>query len=381
MLFRKHYISQIGESNLKEYKYHGKTDSIVYNKIMGPFAEFLVNRFVPSWVAPNLITTVAFVINLIPHIILMYYAKDGLKGEIPTWLSLFLAFGLFVYMNLDNMDGKQARKTQTSSPLGMLLDHGLDTVSSWMVGLNLATIAQIGNSWLGFWCIVWTTIIPVYVLFWEENITGEIYFPAINGVDEGLIIIVGFFLWTALKGSAWWLTKTPFFDLEWNYLIISVALVSGMFTLAASIYKVLRTHKGPLFPIFEKLGIVATTLISMGIVSYFSPAMIVQTQTRLVVYFYGFAWVREIARLLVANCANIKFEQWTKAMLFADLSIAINALVAYFTNGKGLIDEVTFLYIGIAINFALYLQYSISIIKQIKKILNLRLFRIKGKAQ
>ena len=30
---------------------------------------------------------------------------------------------------MDNMDGKQARKTKTSSPLGMIFDHGLDAVN------------------------------------------------------------------------------------------------------------------------------------------------------------------------------------------------------------------------------------------------------------
>ena len=31
----------------------------------------------------------------------------------------------FVYQTLDNMDGKQARRTGTSSPLGLLMDHGV----------------------------------------------------------------------------------------------------------------------------------------------------------------------------------------------------------------------------------------------------------------
>jgi CDP-alcohol phosphatidyltransferase len=31
---------------------------------------------------------------------------------------------IFTNMMLDNMDGKQARRTKTSSPLGELVDHG-----------------------------------------------------------------------------------------------------------------------------------------------------------------------------------------------------------------------------------------------------------------
>lgn len=32
--------------------------------------------------------------------------------------------GLFMYQSLDAIDGKQARRTQTSGPLGELFDHG-----------------------------------------------------------------------------------------------------------------------------------------------------------------------------------------------------------------------------------------------------------------
>ena len=31
-----------------------------------------------------------------------------------------------LYLILDNLDGKQARKTKNSSPFGLLMDHGCD---------------------------------------------------------------------------------------------------------------------------------------------------------------------------------------------------------------------------------------------------------------
>lgn len=38
----------------------------------------------------------------------------------------FISFGigLFIYQSLDAIDGKQARRTQQSGPLGELFDHG-----------------------------------------------------------------------------------------------------------------------------------------------------------------------------------------------------------------------------------------------------------------
>jgi ethanolaminephosphotransferase len=44
-------------------------------------------------------------------------------GEINGYLLFFIGLMHLIYMNFDNMDGKQARKTGNSSALGMLFDH------------------------------------------------------------------------------------------------------------------------------------------------------------------------------------------------------------------------------------------------------------------
>lgn len=44
------------------------------------------------------------------------------------------------------MDGKQARKTGNSSPLGLLFDHGCDSLIVMLQGLSIATVLQFGNN-------------------------------------------------------------------------------------------------------------------------------------------------------------------------------------------------------------------------------------------
>jgi hypothetical protein len=44
----------------------------------------------------------------------------------PAWTAALAGAALFTYSTLDNMDGKQARRTGSSSPLGLLFDHGCD---------------------------------------------------------------------------------------------------------------------------------------------------------------------------------------------------------------------------------------------------------------
>ena len=51
-------------------------------------------------------------------------------GQDPIWGQIATAIGLFIYQTLDAIDGKQARRTNSSSPLGELFDHGCDGVST-----------------------------------------------------------------------------------------------------------------------------------------------------------------------------------------------------------------------------------------------------------
>jgi len=46
-------------------------------------------------------------------------------------------------MNLDAMDGKQARRTKSSSPLGQLFDHGCDSFSLNFFVLAACQAAQL----------------------------------------------------------------------------------------------------------------------------------------------------------------------------------------------------------------------------------------------
>jgi ethanolaminephosphotransferase len=73
-------------------------------------------------VAPNTLTILGFANNLIPFLIMIWLGP----GVLPSWFVFLEAFCYFVYRLLDEMDGKQARRTGNSSGLGLLFDHGCD---------------------------------------------------------------------------------------------------------------------------------------------------------------------------------------------------------------------------------------------------------------
>ena len=42
-----------------------------------------------------------------------------------------------MYLTLDSIDGKQARRSKVSSPLGQLFDHGSDSINVVFIGLTV----------------------------------------------------------------------------------------------------------------------------------------------------------------------------------------------------------------------------------------------------
>jgi phosphatidylglycerophosphate synthase len=60
---------------------------------------------------------------------------------LPPWANWAVVFAMFVYQTLDAVDGKQARRTRSSSPLGQLFDHGCDAVAIVICAYHLTIAA------------------------------------------------------------------------------------------------------------------------------------------------------------------------------------------------------------------------------------------------
>jgi len=53
-------------------------------------------------------------------------------------------------MCLDNADGKQARKIGAASPLGMLFDHGCDSLQTGIFIITWMKFLRVATSFSGF---------------------------------------------------------------------------------------------------------------------------------------------------------------------------------------------------------------------------------------
>ena len=101
---------------------------------------------------------------------------------------------------MDNIDGKQARKTNSSSPLGMLFDHGCDSLSISIQSLSLAICIGFGST-LENYLVFAIASLPFATTTIEEYYNKEFVMGKINGPNEGCFIVGGFFILTGIFGN------------------------------------------------------------------------------------------------------------------------------------------------------------------------------------
>ncbi|XP_011312614.1 cholinephosphotransferase 1 isoform X4 [Fopius arisanus] len=229
MHFYKEKILSSGQlKRLSEHKY-SCTNASLLDAYLQPWWEWLVSK-VPLWLAPNLITVVGLIINIATTLILVYYSPDA-KAEAPRWACFLCALGLFIYQSLDSIDGKQARRTGTSSPLGELFDHGCDSVSTVFVALSACIAVQLGYypTWMFFQCFCAMTLF--YCAHWQSYVSGSLKFGKID-VTEAQFTIMGIHLISAIFGPEVWRTEMPYINgLQFKYLIGGMTAVCALTSL------------------------------------------------------------------------------------------------------------------------------------------------------
>lgn len=136
------------------------------DNLCNPMWNYLT-ELIPIWMAPNLVTLIGAFNCLVSYVGTWYYAPTATEALPATWL-IINGILLIIAYTLDCMDGKQARRTKSSSPLGQLFDHGLDCLCL------LAHVAAVqgwlrGGDSLALQMVVQSTF---YLAQWEEYFTG-----------------------------------------------------------------------------------------------------------------------------------------------------------------------------------------------------------------
>ena len=218
------YLNKEAATQLPQFQYRGQDLSLMYHYLLSPLASFCVNQLTPQWVAPNTITLTGLVFMITAYLAVWFYVptleiSSDEEDQIPRWIFFWNGVAMLLYQTLDNMDGKQARKTKSSSPLGLLFDHGADSINpifgsaNWIVGMMLSPSRDL---WLCFAAIFGPQAL-FFMATWEEYYTGELIMPIFNGPNEGLAGGATLSFLSAWYGPSIWQQTTL-----WNDYVVPV---------------------------------------------------------------------------------------------------------------------------------------------------------------
>ncbi|XP_006609181.1 cholinephosphotransferase 1 isoform X7 [Apis dorsata] len=372
MQFYKEKLLSPGQlKRLSEHKYSCTTSSLL-DGFLQPWWDWLVSK-VPLWLAPNLITIVGLIVNIATTLVLVYYSPDA-KTEAPRWACFLCALGLFIYQSLDAIDGKQARRTGTSTPLGELFDHGCDSISTVFIALSACIAVQLGYypTWMFFQCFCAMTLF--YCAHWQTYVSGSLRFGKID-VTEAQFTIIIIHLISAIFGPKIWMMELPYTGTEvkvfplWAAVGIAILLAQSSISviLAGGVGKNGSTVAGTsvLSPIIPFSFVVVPAFI----IYRKSAEHVYENHPALYILAFGMVAAKVTNRLVVAHMTKNEME-YLDSSLIGPAMLFLNQYFNFFIK-EYYVLWLCFIWVTLDL-----LRYSSQICLEICDYMKIKLFRI-----
>ncbi|XP_057314449.1 ethanolaminephosphotransferase 1-like [Hydractinia symbiolongicarpus] len=381
MLLDYKYLSKKELDGFDKYKYKSVDNSPLSNYVMHPFWNKLVKIF-PLWVPANLLTLAGWLLSVLQFVIVSYYdyhfrssSNPGYE-TVPNWVWLIGAFCIFWAHQLDGCDGKQARRTNSSSPLGELFDHGLDSSAVWLMGIGILSIYGVGEKTASQWELIFIVVVVLfafYVAHWEKYTTSVMFLPWAYDVSQ--LWLAGSYLLTYIYGPELWRMTFYGGTLTFPLMLKSVLyfLVTVFCIPMSLINQIKARQEKPEDCVSITEGFMP--LVSLGSVTllhlvygYVSIESIVDTQPRLFLIAYGILYANITCRLIIAQMSGEQCER------FNILAYPLFPMIALSTLGvasdyKMLVCYVTFLSVA-------HIHYGIAVVRQLSDHLNVYSFKV-----
>lgn len=172
--------------NFTNYKHVCIDNSIIHRYLIKDIF-IRIQRRIPAAVLPNQITLAGLAAMLLSFV--LTYAFDRTLTRAPWPLVLANLGCLAVYFTADGVDGIHARATRRCSPIGYLLDHGVDSLACMSVAVGVASTLRIGASRLFL-----LLLLNIYAIFYfgalQHKYTGVFALNYISGCSEGLVSVM-----------------------------------------------------------------------------------------------------------------------------------------------------------------------------------------------
>ncbi|XP_029429138.1 choline/ethanolaminephosphotransferase 1 isoform X2 [Rhinatrema bivittatum] len=358
---------------LEEHRYQSSGRSLL-EPLMQGFWEWLVRR-IPSWIAPNLITIIGLLINIVTTLILVYYCPTATE-QAPVWAYVSCALGLFIYQSLDAIDGKQARRTNSSSPLGELFDHGCDSLSTVFVVLGTCVAVQLGTNpdWMFFCCFA--GMFMFYCAHWQTYVSGTLRFGIID-VTEVQIFIIIMHLLSAIGGAAFWQSRIPVLDVQMK-IFPALCTVAGTVFSCTNYFHVIFTggvgKNGSTIAgtsVLSPMLHIGSVIVLAAMIFKKSAVQLFEKHPCLYILTFGLVSAKVTNKLVVAHMTKSEMHLHDTAFT----GPALLFLDQYFNS---FIDEYLVLWLALVLSLFDLVRYCVSVCNQIASHLHIQVFRIKS---
>lgn len=250
------YITDTGLKKLHAHKYSGVDHSYLTRFIFQPYWSWIL-QYIPLYISANVLTFFglgAIVINFLTW--LFYTSVCTLPC--PPWVYFSFSMGLFFYHTMDGIDGKQARRTESSSPIGEFIDHVVDSVVTLLSSLLVSYVLQLHASWTAYFLLIGSLCV-FYFCTWETYHTHTLYLGLINAPSEGVVGLFFLYMYAAIFGrpdlSSYAFHLVLFF---WGCVTVFCALSSTRVFIVSSSWGDFFLRLKGLFPL---VFIVSSTLL------------------------------------------------------------------------------------------------------------------------
>ncbi|KAK7490768.1 hypothetical protein BaRGS_00017997 [Batillaria attramentaria] len=360
---------------LSEHKYSAGGTSLL-EPFLQPYWRWLVEQ-TPLWVAPNLLTIAGLIINIVSTLFLIYYSPDA-KSEIPWWPLVMAGVGLFMYQSLDAIDGKQARRTNSSSPLGELFDHGCDSVSLTFVTLGVTTALSLGQDTN---LLLFENLAAAFIFYcahWQTYVSGTLKFGKLD-VTEGQTAVIGVYFITALLGVGFWQKQVPLLGVQVKVLPVAFSIfgyilqIKSHFStifLEGGIGKNKSTVAGTstVFPLFPMGAVIGMAVM----VAFKSPSHVYENHPCLYLTAFGIVMAKVTNRLVVAHMTKSEMDLWDTGLIGPGLLVVNQYFNCVFS-------EYLVLWICMVVVTVDIWRYSLTVCQEICQYLGIYCFVITSK--
>lgn len=292
---------------------------------------------------------------------------------------------------MDNIDGKQARRTGTSSGLGELFDHGIDSLNCTLASMCETAAMGFGPSKTG----AFTALIPTLPMFfstWETYHTHTLYLGAFNGPTEGLMLacaamaISGYYgpqVWehkvSDVMGYEQWLADIRFRDL-WVPIILIAFFTAHLPACVYHVANVRRQNNLPLAPVF--LEWIPMIIFTGSCVAWIgSPYSIILPENYLLIFCIttSFVFGRLTTKIILHHLTKQSFPYWTVSMLPLVGGAVLAWLPLFGLQPMSPAFERAYIYTYLLFASAQYFTWAVRVINRICDVLDINCLTIKHK--